>query len=232
VIALVLFPGRESKTTFVTLLNELLPSGMRGLLLASLLAAMISSLLAVMNSISTLVVRDFVLHFRPRTGERAQVAIGRLAILIGAVMGIGAAYLVYKTPDGLYKYLQTISVYLVMPITPAIAFGIMSRRVTLTGAGVSVLVGIALASVFVADQLMGVQAGQQVFPWLHHKMTLIVTAALFITSAFTRKTDPERLKLTTVDWRAKREAFEGLRDWRLQWGALSLVTVGLYYWMY
>ena len=80
------------------------------------------------------------------------------------------------------------------------------------------------------------------FPWLHHKMTLnytyrglwgtlIVTAALFITSALTRKTDPERLKLTTVDWHAKREAFEGLRDWRLQWGALSLVTVGLYYWI-
>jgi SSS family solute:Na+ symporter len=243
VIALVLFPGREAKTTFVTLLNELLPSGLRGLLLASLLAAMISSLLAVMNSISTLVVRDFVLHFRPRTGERTQVAVGRLAILIGAVTGIGAAYLVYRTPDGLYKYLQTISVYLVMPITPAIAFGIMSRRVTLKGAAVSVLVGLVLATIFVSDQLMGVQAGQHIFPWLHHTMTLnytyrglwgtlIITAALFVTSAFTRKTDPERLKLTTVDWHAKREAFEGFRDWRLQWVALAAVTVGLYYWVH
>jgi len=73
VIALALFPGRESKMTFVTLLNELLPTGIRGLVLAALLASLIGSNLSVMNSVSTLVVRDFLLHFRPRSSERAQV---------------------------------------------------------------------------------------------------------------------------------------------------------------
>jgi SSS family solute:Na+ symporter len=53
VIALALFPGRESKTTFVTLLNELLPTGARGLVLAALLASLIGSTLSVMNSVST-----------------------------------------------------------------------------------------------------------------------------------------------------------------------------------
>jgi len=130
VIALALFPGREPKTTFVTLLNELLPTGIRGLVLAALLASLIGSNLSVMNSVSTLVVRDFVLHFRPQLGERAQVLFGRIAIAVAAVLGIAAAYLVYITPDGLYKYLQTISIYLVMPITPAIVFGIVSKRVT------------------------------------------------------------------------------------------------------
>src|SRR5262249_41004331 len=43
VIALALFPSRESKTTFVTLLNELLPTGIRGLVLAALLASLIGS---------------------------------------------------------------------------------------------------------------------------------------------------------------------------------------------
>ena len=75
VIALALYPGAKPKTTFVTLLNELLPSGARGLVLAALLAALIASMLSVMNSISTMVVRDFVLHFRPRTSERAQVCL-------------------------------------------------------------------------------------------------------------------------------------------------------------
>src|SRR5271157_5321327 len=50
VIALALFPGREAKTTFVTLLNELLPTGIRGLVLAALLASLIGSNLSVMNS--------------------------------------------------------------------------------------------------------------------------------------------------------------------------------------
>ena len=242
VIAFALFPGLEPKTTFVTLLNEFLPSGLRGLLLASLLAALISSLDSVLNSISTLTVRDFVLHFRPNLGERAQVQIGRLAIVAGTILGMGAAYLVYSTPEGLYKYLQTISIYLVMPVTPAIAFGIMSKRVTVKGATWSVLVGAVLAGIFVADQLMGVEAGQRVFPWLHHELTLNYTyrglwgtlciiGVLFGVSAFTPKTKPEKLARTTVDWKAKREALQGITDWRIQWVALAFITVALYAWL-
>ena len=78
VIALALFPGRDSKTTFVTLLNELLPTGIRGLLLAALLASLIGSTLSVMNSVSTLAVRDFVLHFRPRTERAGTSAAGKV----------------------------------------------------------------------------------------------------------------------------------------------------------
>jgi Sodium:solute symporter family len=141
VIALALFPGRESKTTFVTLLNELLPTGFRGLVLAALLASLISSTLSVMNSVSTLAVRDFILHFRPATSERTQVLLGRLVIVISTLLGIMAAYAVYKTPDGLYKYLQTISIYLIMPVAPAIIFGILSKCVTAVGALASVCSG-------------------------------------------------------------------------------------------
>jgi SSS family transporter len=54
VIAYVLFPGREAKTAFITLLNELLPNGIRGIVLAALMASLISSNLSVMNSVSTL----------------------------------------------------------------------------------------------------------------------------------------------------------------------------------
>ncbi len=69
VIAFALFPGElqgdETRQTFVLLLNKLLPSGLRGLLMASLLAALITSLIGVLNSVSTLVVRDFIVEFKP-----------------------------------------------------------------------------------------------------------------------------------------------------------------------
>lgn len=231
--------GEQTKGAFVWLLNNLLPSGMRGLLLASLLAALISSLLAIMNSMSTLAVRDFVMHFRPHTEERVQVWIGRIAIVLGALLSVFAAYLVSITQDGLYKYLQTISIYLVMPVTPAIAFGIMSKRVTLKGAAFSVLVGIAIAAVFVTDQLMGPAWGEANLPFLHKWYTLnytyrglwgtiIVTLALFGASAVTPKTDKEKLAKTTIDWSAKREAFRGIADWRLQWAVLAVITVLAY----
>jgi SSS family solute:Na+ symporter len=231
--------GNDTKTTFVWLLNYLLPTGLRGLLLASLLAAMISSLLAVMNSISTLAVRDFLMRYRPNTSERGQVYLGRIAILVASALGFGAAYMVYKTPDGLYKYLQTISIYLVMPITPAIAFGIMSKRVTLKGATASVMVGVALATVFVTDQLIGPATGARIFPWLHKTLTLnytyrglwgtlAVIATLFLVSAFTEKTSTEKLEKTTMDWGGKIEAFQGLKDWRLQLAILSIITIFAY----
>ena len=64
VIAGALYPGRDPKTTFITLLNDLVPTGVRGLVLAALICSLIGSSLSVMNSISTLIVRDFLLHFR------------------------------------------------------------------------------------------------------------------------------------------------------------------------
>jgi SSS family solute:Na+ symporter len=243
VIAAVLFPGRESKTTFVTLLNELLPVGIRGLVLAALLASLIGSNLSVMNSVSTLVVRDFVLHYRPHSSERLQVLLGRVAIGVAAGLGVAAAYLVYTTPDGLYKYLQTISIYLVMPITPAIVFGIISKRVTVKGAIASVITGLALATIFVADQLMPAAAGIRLFPWLHTKLTLnytyrglwgtvVVTLVLFAVSAFARKSKPAGLEKVTIDWKGALEPFSGIYDWRLHLVLLSALTIAVYRWLW
>jgi solute:Na+ symporter, SSS family len=240
VIALALFPGRESKTTFVTLLNELLPTGIRGLVLAALLASLIGSTLSVMNSVSTLAVRDFILHFRPRTSEKAQVLMGRFVIVVATLLGVLAAYAVYKTPDGLYKYLQTVSIYLVMPVVPAIIFGILSKRVTAAGALASVIMGIVFCVIFVTDQLIGVQAGARLFPWLHTNLTLNYTyrglwgtiaimITMFAVSSFTKKTDPAKLQKLTVDWKVQKERFRGVSDWRLQLAVLSAITVLLYW---
>jgi len=246
VIAYALYPGElegdATKQTFVLLLNKLLPSGLRGLMLASLLAALISSLIAVFNSISTLVVRDFIVKLKPNISEKSQVSTGRYIILIAAILGVGAAWLVYKNDEGLFKYLQTISAYLVIPIFPAIFFGIVSKRVTARGAGVSVIVGVFLSAIFVIDQLLGPEVGKQIFPFLHHKLTLnfgyrglwaeiIITIVLFAVSAFTPKTAPEKLAATTLSFKGGIAQFEGFKDWRLHLAVLFLLTILIYFWL-
>ena len=243
VIAAVLYPGRDSKTTFVTLLNELLPNGIRGLVLAALLSALIGSSLAVMNSVSTLVVRDFLVHFRRDTSERAQVWMGRGAIVISTPLAIAAAYLIYTTPEGIYKYLQAISLYLVMPVMPAIFFGIMSKRITFQGAIVSVICGGSLAILFVTDQLIGESAGALAFPWLHKSLTynytyrgfwgtLITTAALYAGSYATTAPALAKVQGLTMDWGVTPEPFQGISDWRLHLGVLGLATVAIYAWLW
>ena len=170
VIAAALYPGRDPKTTFITLLSDLLPTGVRGLVLAALICALIGSSLSVMNSISTLIVRDFLLGFRKNSPEKTQVLLGRAAILVTTPLAVAAAYLIYTTPDGLYKYLQAVSIYLVMPVTPAIFFGIMSKRMTFQGAVASTIAGTSLGTLFVADQPIGAR-GARLFPWLHWTLT-------------------------------------------------------------
>jgi solute:Na+ symporter, SSS family len=242
VIAAALYPGRDPKTTFITLLNDLLPNGVRGLVLAALISALIGSSLSVMNSISTLVVKDFLLHFSTHASEKRQILMGRIAIVLATPLAIAGAYLIYTTPDGLYRYLQAISIYLIMPITPAIFFGIMSKRVTFPGAVASVLAGSALAALFVTDQLAG-SRGSQWFPWLHWKLTLNYTyrglwgtlvsvAVLFLVSSFTSTPAGTNIQGLTVDWKAPMEPFQGLSDWRLSLGILVLLTVGIYAWLW
>jgi SSS family solute:Na+ symporter len=246
VIAYALYPGElqgdATKQTFVLLLDRLLPSGLKGLLMASLMAALITSLIGVLNSVSTLFVRDFIVEFKPDFPEKKQVTLGRVAILFFTILGIGAAYLVYKNEEGLYKYLQTISAYLVIPIFPAIVFGILSKKVTLKAASVSVIFGIVLATIFVTDQLLGPETGKQIFPFLHHKLTLnfgyrglwaelFITAVLFIVSAFTEKTAPAKLEKTTVNYSGGIAAFEGIKDWRLHLLILTIITVLILVWL-
>ena len=246
VIAYALYPGLEgeaSKETFVWLMENLLPSGIRGLLLASLIAAMISSLIAVLNSVSTMLVRDFVMEFNVKVSENRQVYLGRVFIFLVTLLGIAAAYMVYKNEEGLYKYLQTITSYLVIPIFPAIFFGICSKRITLKGAAVSVMVGLVIATIFVIDQIMGTETATSTFPFLHTKYTThfgfrglwaetLITAVLFGVSAFTKKTDPEKLSMTTINYSGKIAKFEGLKDWRLHLAILALITFAIMIWLY
>lgn len=110
------------------------------------------------------------------------------------------------------------------------------------GAIASVTVGVILATIFVIDQLIGPETGRQVFPFLHHKLTLnfgyrglwaeiLITIILFAVSAITTKTAPEKLQRTTIDYSGKVAKFEGLKDWRLHLGILSLITIFLYVWL-
>lgn len=245
VIAYALYPGlsdEESKSTFVVMLNRLLPSGLRGLVLSALLAALISSILAVMNSVSTMLVRDFVLFFRPGMGERRQVLLGRAMVFAAAIAGALGAYLVSRTPDGLYKYLQAISFYLCVPLVPAIFFAVTCRRINMAGAIASVLVGTGVSTLYVVDSIFP-EMGRARLGFLHLTLTenytfrglwevLLTTVVLFVVSYMTLPPPSEKVDGLTVDWRAPREAWRGLADWRLHVGVLLIATVCLYAWLW
>ena len=107
---------------------------------------------------------------------------------------------------------------------------------------VSVFAGVILATIFVIDQLVGPDTGKQIFPILHHKLTLnfgyrglwaeiLITGILFGVSAFTKKTSPEKLEKTTINYSGGIAKFKGITDWRLHLAVLSVVTLVIYIWL-
>ena len=62
--------------------------------------------------------------------------------------------------------------------------------------------------------------------------TLVMISVLYAVSAATKKTDPEKLAKTTVQWGGEGEPFGGIKDWRLQLGALAVVNVLIYVWLW
>lgn len=122
-------------TVFPTLVAELLPTGIRGLIVACLLAALMSSLASLFNSSASLFTVDIYEKLRPGKPEKHLLMVGRIATTV--VVGLGMLWIpVMKVVSGggLYVYLQSVQGYLAPPITAVFLLGVFWKRLNATGA--------------------------------------------------------------------------------------------------
>lgn len=130
VMALVLYPNLENPdTVFPTLVFDLLPAGLRGLILAAVIAAITSTVDSILNSSSTIVTMDFVKTLRPNTPQSSLKRIGQMStmgvLIIAVVWGPFIANF-----DTLYNYLQSVLSYLVPPVVAVFLLGIGWKRMS------------------------------------------------------------------------------------------------------
>ncbi|MEM9595856.1 MAG: sodium:solute symporter [Acidobacteriota bacterium] len=127
-----------------TLVGVLLPAGLRGLVVAGLLAALMSSLSSVFNSCSTLITWDIYRKLRPEASERQLVRVGQIAT--GFLVACGLAWIpTMKLISGqLYVYLQSVQAYISPPIAAVFLIGVAWRRVNASGAIASLATGFVL----------------------------------------------------------------------------------------
>ena len=126
------------------LVAALLPVGLRGLVVAGLLAALMSSLSSVFNSSSTLITWDVYKRLRPEATERQLVWVGRLSTVALTVLGLAWIPFVEAAEGGLYVYIQSVQAYISPPIAAVFLFGLLWPRANAQGALASLLVGLAL----------------------------------------------------------------------------------------
>ncbi|MFO1515181.1 MAG: sodium/solute symporter, partial [Verrucomicrobiota bacterium] len=125
---------------FPLMVQHLLPPGLRGIVVAGLLSALMGSLAGVFNACSTLFTVDIYEKLRPKATQSEIVKMGRIATAI--MVGIALLWIpVVKGAHGLYDYLQSIQGYLAPPIFVVFFFGVFWKRLNAKGCLWAMIIG-------------------------------------------------------------------------------------------
>jgi solute:Na+ symporter, SSS family len=133
----------EAQAAFPLMVRDVLPTGIRGIVVAGLLAALMSSLAGVFNACSTLFTIDFYSKFRPGATQAQLVWIGRVATAVMVLIGL-LWIPVIQGAKGLYDYLQGVQGYLGPPIFTVFFLGVFMKRLNGAGSLAALLVGFAM----------------------------------------------------------------------------------------
>ena len=142
-MAIVLYPNLERPDmVFPTLMFDMLPTGLLGIVLAGFLAALMGQLTSTVNSASTLATMDFIRKIKPGLTGRQLMITGRFVTVIFMILAVVWAPQIANFPS-LFQYLQAILSYTVPPVVCMFLVGIFWKRATAQGAFYCLVVGLA-----------------------------------------------------------------------------------------
>ena len=224
------------------LVAALLPVGLRGLVIASLIAALMSSLSSVFNSCSTLLTLDIYKKLRPDTPERKLVLIGQLSTVVLVVLGLAWIPLMSKISGVLYQYLQSVQAYISPPIAAVFLLGISWKRINAAGAMASLWVGFFLGMGRLvlelnSESLSGLLQWYASVNFLNFAAILFVicSVVLIVVSLLTKPPSPEKVagmtfataNEATTDGETDEARWQADPAWRKRDVWLSVVVVSM-----
>lgn len=250
-VFLMVFPGvmgyllfqnqiREPNDTLLVMMQNLLPTGLRGLMAAGLLAALMSTIEAALNSTAAVTAEDIVKRLRPRTPDRSLVLVGRITAAVVILLAMA-----WSTQGGrftsIFVAVNKIPMMFAPAITTVFVMGVFWRRGTKQAALTTLIAGaIAGGLYFVIDlpvfgdvQLVSDPVNGLGIPFMMAGLILLAICVIvyIIVSLFTPKPDEE--KLTNLCWERPLQfltqgKITGLTDPRVMAVVLFVVMVVLY----
>ncbi len=223
--------AQGSQAAFPLLIRHLLPPGLRGIVVAGLLSALMGSLAGVFNACSTLFTVDIYEKLRPKASQHELVRMGRIATVVMVLIAI-AWIPVVKGAQGLYGYLQAVQGYLAPPIFVVFFFGVFWKRLNARGCWWAMVVGIAVGLFrMLVDTLvtLGVSYPHGSFLWIVNNInfqyfsiliTIISAIVMVVVSYLTPAPDYARIQSLTY---ATATAEDRART-RASWGKLEVAA--------
>jgi SSS family solute:Na+ symporter len=217
-----------------TMIGALLPTGLRGLVVAGLLAALMSSLSSVFNSCSTLITWDIYRKLRPEASERTLVWVGQISTAVLVCFGLLWIPMMELISGQIYQYLQSVQAYISPPIAAAFLLGVFWKRVNSEGAIASLVTGFVLGIGRLVAELSKDSLGDGWLFWysdinfLHFAIFLFVicAAVMVLVSLVTPEPDETQFSGLTFQTTAPLAATENAL-WRRTDIRLSIVVMAL-----
>ncbi len=231
----------EPDQALPALIGTLLPAGVRGLVVAGLLAALMSSLSSVFNSCSTLISWDIYRKLKPDASEKTLVRVGQISTIGMVVLGLAWIPFMDQISGQLFVYLQSVQGYIAPPIAAVFLVGIMWRRVNAKGAIASLITGFVLGmSRLVAElnkeALDGFLYTFADINFLHFAfdLFLVCTAVLIGVSLMTDAPSDEKVKDLTFATTDESTALKSDPAWKQKdvWAAITLLVIVTCVWLY
>ncbi len=145
---------KDPDLAYPMIVTDLLPDGAAGLMIAALLAALMSSLAAVFNSCSTLVTMDVYKKYRPEASEKRLVFVGRIVTAVIVVISLAWIPMIPLLSGQLYQYLQMVQAYIGAPIAAVFLLGVFWKRATAKAALTTMIVGGLLGAIRFATDVL------------------------------------------------------------------------------
>lgn len=242
VLAYVLFQDLidQPNDTLLVMIQELLPAGLKGLLAAGLLAAVMSTVESALNSTATVMAEDIVKRLRPQTSDRALVTIGRLTAGVVIVLAIFWSPYAGRFAS-IFEAINKIPMMFAPAITCVFLLGVFWKRGTKEAAVTTFIFGLTIGVIYFLVDLPAFGSTRlvadtwgipfmQVGWWLFCMCVVVFVLTSFVTPA------PTREQLDAIHWQPpmkflRETKLGGMTDPRIVSLCLIALMVVLYYWL-
>jgi len=227
----------RAQAAFPLLVTHVLPVGVRGIVVAGLLAALMSALAGVFNASSSLFTMDFYSKLRPKATQAQLVKIGRVATVVMVIIGL-LWIPVIQGAKGLYDYLQGIQAYLAPPIFVVFFFGVFMKRLNGPGCLATLLTGFVMGVVrLIIDtpvKLGGTPYEEGSFLWIINNIffqyyslliTIVCIIVFLVVSYATKPPDYAKISGLTFSTLTPQDRLETRASWNAKDVILSVLLV-------
>lgn len=223
ILAFILLPNLTNSTVaYLKLVESVFPSGLIGLVIVVMMAALISTIGSALNSLSTVFTMDiFVKHYRPNADNKQIKHIGRIVVLIGAFISIFLAVgITFIQGLSFFNIFQSVLGFIAPPMSVAFLFAVLWKKTSVKAINLT----LSLGTVFSIGTGI-LYYNNLIFKGLHFLYISFIIFVVLATFVFVFSlTDKQNVSVTKLNY----QPIKIENKVKVAWGFLILIMAGLY----